>query len=190
MKRSIAVLIIILITVTALAACGNSTVNDGTNGGNEENTTSAQGVNLVIGDDALNFTADNNVEITPNKEAKPIIEALGEPLEYIETASCGFDDMDRTYKYNGFVIDTVTINGVEYIYTVEIINDLISTPEGAYIGMTLAEIKDIYAGKYKMEDGHVVVEFVNGSMRCFIKNDVCTSITYQSTTIPNLEEQK
>lgn len=183
MKRILILLLVLTLALSVLVSC--ATAENSTDNKKEETTTNATGANLVIGDNALSFTA-NNVKITPNLEAKPIIEALGEPLEYSESASCGFEDLDRTYKYNGFVIDTVTIQGKEYIYIVQIINDMISTPEGVTIGMSLNEIKAAYEGKYTIKDGHLTVEFTNGLMTCFIKNGVCTNITYESTTISNL----
>lgn len=183
MKRILILFLILTLTMSVMVSCATPEDNDANN--NEGATTNNSGANLVIGDDALKFVV-NNVDITPNKEAKPVIEALGEPLDYTESASCGFEDKDRTYKYNGFVIDTVTIKGVEYIYVVQITNDMISTPEGASIGMSTKEIQAAYNGKCKLDGGNVTVAFTNGLLTFFIKNDVCTNITYESTTIPNL----
>ena len=186
MKKLFIILIVIL-TASILASCANSASN--ANGGKEETTTANNpGTTLTIGEDALNFTVgENNVKITPNLEAKPVIEALGEPLEYIESPSCGFEGMDKTYKYNGFVIDTVTLSGTEFIYVVQITNDLVTTPEGVYVGMSADDIKAIYKDKFSIVNNNVMVEFTNGIMTCFIKNGVCTNITYESTTIPNLQ---
>ena len=186
MKKLFIILILILTAVT-LVSCAD-TASNGSNSTEETTTAGKTGANLVIGDDALNFTAgESNVEITPNLEAAPIIAALGEPLEYVESPSCGFEGMDKTYKYNGFVIDTITLSGVDYIYIVQITNDLVTTPEGVYIGMTSDEIKTVYEGKYTVKDNNIIVTFTNGMMTCFIKNGVCTNITYESTTIPNLQ---
>ena len=185
MKKTLILLLTITLILSLTVSCANSKDTD--NDKNDGTSTNDSNVNLTIGEDALSFS-QNNIKITPNSEAKPIIEALGEPLEYSESASCGFEDMDKTYKYNGFVIDTVTTGGVEYIYIVQIINDMVSTPEGATIGMSLEEIQTAYNGKYEMRDGHLTVSFTNGLMTCFIKNGVCTNITYESTTIPNLEK--
>ncbi len=185
MKKILILLLTLALVLSVAVSCANKKENE--NNENEGNDQNNSGANLVIGDNALSFSS-NNVKITPNSEAKPVIEALGEPVEYSESASCGFEDLDKTYKYNGFIIDTVTIKGVEYIYIVQIINDMVSTPEGASIGMTLEEIQNAYQGRYEMRDGHVNVPFANGLMTCFIKNGVCTNITYESTTIPNLGE--
>ena len=142
--------------------------------------------NILVGLDAR-FIKVNNVKITPNEKAQPIIEALGTPLEYKEDTSCAFEDKDRTYVYSGFIIQTITLGGVEYIYLVELSSDLVTTDEGAAIGMSIDEIKSIYKGKYKTDDnGHLIVEFENGQLFFFIKNGACTNITYESTTLPNL----
>ena len=186
MKKILILLLTLALILSVMASC--STPEDSGNDKNESEGSNNSGTDVVIGEDALGIT-ENNVKVTPNSEAKTIIAALGEPLEYSESASCGFEDKDRTYKYNGFVIDTVTIKNVEYIYIVQIVNDMVSTPEGVSVGMTLKEIQDAYNGKYEMRDGHVVVKFTNGLMTCFIKNGVCTNITYESTTIPNLQAE-
>ncbi len=179
MKKILVLLLTIIIISSALISCADtSNSSGGSNGGaHEHNVTNA----LVVGEDALTFDT-NGVKITPNAKAASILEALGEPLDYTESQSCAFPGKDRTYKYNGFIIQTIEDEtGEEYIYFIELKSDLVSTPEGAYINMTLKEIQDIYKDKYEMVDGHVVIRFTGGNMRCFIKNGVCKSITYEST---------
>ena len=184
MKKIIVLIISLVLLTSVLTACNTS--GGGTNDNNESNE---NGVNLVIGANALKFV-HNGVSITPNAEAAPIIASLGDPVEYVESPSCGFEGMDKTYKYNGFIIDTVTMKGVEYIYYILLVNDTVETAEGAYINMTPDEVAAIYEGKFKVEGYNVIVAFENGELRFFFKNNVCTSISYSSTTIPNLEEGK
>ncbi len=179
MKRFIALLLVIIVSAAILVSCKEA---DLTPDGDGDNTQNNGGSEIVVGDNAYSFKY-NNIEITPNAEANPIIEALGEPLSYTEDTSCGFEDKDRSYEYNGFIIDTVVYNKIEYIYYIQIKSDVVSTPEGAYVGMTPEEIQAKYTGQYEMVDGHVVVRFNGGILRFFVKNGVCNSITYESTSL-------
>ena len=81
------------------------------------------------------------------------------------------------------------MNNVEYIYIIQIVNDMTETDEGATIGMTSEEIQNIYKGKCKVDQsGHITVEFTNGLVSFFIKNGACNSISYQSTTLDHLQK--
>ena len=184
MKKILIVIISIILIISVLASCNKTQADDTVN-----EKPSNESTDVVVGNNAICLTV-NGVKITPNKEAAPIIEALGEPLEYTETESCGFEGKDKTYKYNGFIIDTITLNNVEYIYIIQIVNDMTETDEGATIGMTSEEIQSIYKGKCKVDQsGHITVEFTNGLVSFFIKNGACNAISYQSTTLDHLQKE-
>lgn len=83
------------------------------------------------------------VPITPGAEAAPILEALGAPKGYTESASCAFEGLDKTYDYGSFCLTTCTVEGKDYICTLWLVDTLISTPEGLHIGTTWAEAEQI-----------------------------------------------
>ncbi len=187
MKKILVLLLAITMILTALVSCSNPQGN-----GNDgpDHTNDGESANITVAADAFKLEY-NGVSISPNAEAKPIIEALGEPVDYAETPSCGFEDKDRTYQYNGFIIDTVVINGVEYVYFIQLTNDTVETAEGVYIGMTTSEITEIYANKCSVNnDGHIEVAFTGGRLSFFMKNGACTSIAYESTSISDLEKSE
>ena len=188
MKKFLILFLSITIILTALVSCSNPQ-GDGDGSGSHDHTPGNETGGITVATDALKLEY-NGVSITPNAEAQPILEALGDPLDYGESPSCFFEDKDRTYQYNGFIIDTCVIDGVEYIYFIELINDSIETPEGAYIGMTPDEIQSVYAGKCSVNsDGHIDVPFTYGHLVFYVKNGVCNGITYESTTISSYQSE-
>ena len=75
-----------------------------------------------------------DVVIEMDEEAAPIIEALGEPLSYFEAASCAFEGLDKIYTYSGFEINTYPGKDKDYISSVILKDDSVTTVEGVAIG--------------------------------------------------------
>lgn len=185
MKKILILLLAITMIMTVLVSCTNPQ-----NDGGKDPSSGDETGSITVGSDSLKLEY-NGVSIAPNAEAKPIIEALGTPVDFAETPSCGFEDKDRTYQYNGFIIDTVVVSGVEYVYFIQLTNDTVETAEGAYIGMSTDEISEIYGSKSSVNSsGHIEVSFSDGRLSFFMKNGVCTSIAYESTSIASLEKSE
>lgn len=187
MKKILILLLTVTMIMTVLVSCTNT--KNVVAGGKDPSNGGETG-SITVGADSLKLEY-NGVSIAPNAEAKPIIEALGTPVDFTETPSCGFEDKDRTYQYNGFIIDTVVVSGVEYVYFIQLTNDTVETAEGAYIGMSTEEISGIYGSKCSVNSsGHIEVSFSGGRLSFFMKNGVCTSIAYESTSIASLEKSE
>lgn len=185
MKKILILLLTVTMIMTVLVSCTNPQ-----NDGGKDPTNGGETGSITVGADSLKLEY-NGVSIAPNAEAKPIIEALGTPVDFAETPSCGFEDKDRTYQYNGFIIDTVVVSGVEYVYFIQLTNDTVETAEGAYIGMSTDEISEIYGSNCSVNSsGHIEVSFSGGRLSFFMKNGVCTSIAYESTSIASLEKSE
>lgn len=86
----------------------------------------------------------NGIQITPDADAAPVIEALGEPKSYTEEPSCAFDGMDKTYYYGSFYLSTYPLDGTDHIYSIWFADDSVATDEGIRIGSTQAQVEDIY----------------------------------------------
>lgn len=109
--------------------------------------------------------------------ADPVIQALGNPQETYEAPSCAFDGMDVIYKYPGYEVLTYAKDGSAVISGVVLRDDTVGTPEGAYIGMTKADVEKIY-GKTAESAGSLQVEKGNCNLLFIFDNDVVTSIQY------------
>ena len=127
--------------------------------------------------DAFVFTY-NGVTIPMNAPADPIIEALGEPVNLFSAPSCAYEGEDKVYTYNSIVVRSYTMDGVDYIASVELKDDTVSTAEGIRIGSTEDDVRAAYgedgtpgtAGiEYTMGDRFISFIFENGQV---------TAITY------------
>ena len=109
----------------------------------------------------------DNYAVKIDADMADVLEALGEPLKYFEAASCAFDGLDKTYTYAGYVILTRPDGKKDYINSIQLTDDSVQTPEGAYIGMTTDAVKGIYgdpteetATLLSYTDGNTTLNFV------------------------------
>ena len=107
-----------------------------------------------------------------------VLSALGEAQSYFEAASCAFDGLDKTYTYSGFQITTRPEGDKDYVNSILLTDDSVSTPEGAYIGASKEEIENIYgAGS---DNGHV-------SSIMLTLDDVTLSLIFEDDKVISIE---
>lgn len=124
-----------------------------------------------------------NIEIEIEAEAKPYIDALGEPKSYYEAPSCAFGDLDKIYTYNGFEINTFSTDGKDYVSTIILNDDSVSTKEGIFIGDSADKVKEIYGTDMQENDNAIVYKKGNMKLCFFIEDDVVESIQYLNTIL-------
>ncbi len=125
MKRKIITIISAVILGISMVACSSETTESGS-------TTSGD---VTINSQVLTMGMDVKDDT---------ISAIGEPIETLTAPSCQFDGEDTLYKYDGLTL-FVYKNGEENtLYIVEIVSDAYQTNEGAKVGMTADEVKEIY----------------------------------------------
>lgn len=128
------------------------------------------------------FTA-NGVTVSMDAEAGPLVEQLGEPASYFEAASCAFEGLDKIYTYSGFELNTYPMGEKDYVSTVVIRDDSVTTAEGITIGSSLEEVQQAYPGESTEEEGMLVYE-KDGMKLCFImQNNEVISIEYRSAVL-------
>jgi hypothetical protein len=115
-----------------------------------------------------------------NVDAAPIIEALGDPAQYFEAASCAFQGLDKIYTYNGFEINTYPNGDKDYISTVYFLDDSVTTDQGIYLGSTLDEVIDAYGEDYTQESGEYTYTLGQTKLAFIIEDETVTSITYSA----------
>jgi hypothetical protein len=113
-----------------------------------------------------------------NKEAAPVVEALGDPLDYFESESCAFKGLDKVYYYSGFELTTYPLDDVDYISTIDFKDDTVSTKEGIFIGSSLDDVKAAYGEDYKEENGFYTYTKGDSTLTFIMENDAVTAITY------------
>ena len=154
--KKIILIFLSVILVFSLASCLQPADNGG-QGGKEPK------------DSKYFFTvaSKDNYAVKIDADMADVLAALGEPLKYFEAASCAFDGLDKTYTYAGYVILTRPDGKKDYVNSIQLTDDSVQTPEGAYIGMTADAVKGIY-GKPTEEtatllsytDGNATLNFV------------------------------
>jgi len=180
--------IMILAALLLLTGCGNKdaattskdtqgaavteSVQDITGGvaqeSEESGTASAEGFSFEV----------DGVTIPMNVDAAPIIEALGEPVEYFEAASCAFQGLDKIYTYNGFEINTYPNGDKDYIASIYFLDDSVATDKGIYLGSTLEEVTAAYGEGYTEESGEYTYTLGDTTLAFIMEDDAVTSITY------------
>lgn len=170
-----------LATVTimiAFSGCGNDEINYI----NEAGSTSTE--TTVLSRKGYLFGISDGVSIGMDDIFdETVMEKLGEPVEYFEAASCAFNGLDKTYTYEHFIVYTYPMDDKDYVYSIVLIDDKVSTSEGAKINMKKSEIEEIYGNDYK-EDGNAIIFEKEGMFLYFMLDaDVVTSVQYNSSVL-------
>ena len=125
----------------------------------------------------------NGVTVSVDADMADVLEGLGEPNDYFEAASCAFEGLDKTYTYGSFVIETYPQGEKDYVSTIILKDDAVSTAENIYIGSSLTDVTNSYGTDYT-EQGSMLVYNKDGMKLCFLmENDTVTSIQYFSTVL-------
>ncbi len=155
--KKLAIFLSILVVAVAAASCGQK---------KEEGIASKitiSGVELALG---AEFAADK-------------AEALGTPQEVVQAPSCHYDGSDSIYTYQGFSLYTYMQEDKAILYSVEITDAGLTTPEGAKTGMTRAEIQQIYGDAYEDAPAGIAYSIRDGMTLTFrLTEDTVSLIEY------------
>ncbi len=178
-------LIAVLVSMLVLTACGgNEGVND------------VDSTNAPVNQEQENENTDTNagaakgyvfaagsVTVGVDMDMAPIAEALGEPASYFEAASCAFEGLDKTYTYGSYQITTYPQGDKDYISSILLKDDLVSTKEGVSLFMTEQDMIDAYGENSTQMNGATVYEKDGMRLVFILENGEITSIEYQSTVL-------
>ena len=179
MKKAKVLLITMLAVGTLLTGCGGGDANSGAN---SSKTSQASDDTVKKPSNGYKFDLKGTT-VAMNAEMAPIVEALGEADNYFESESCAFQGMDKVYTYGSVVITTYPENKIDYVYTIELKDDTVTTQEGLYIGATKDDVIAKYGEATTSTDNALVYE-KDDSKLSFIMDDGTTvsSITYTAIT--------
>ena len=169
--KKIFALILALTMVFALAACGGETA--------PETTAPAANTPGKTDPSSWKYTV-RGVDVLMNAEAAPVLEALGEPVSFTEEASCAFTGLDKTYNYGGFFLQTYPIGEKDYIYSVWLMDDSSTTPEGIYIGATQAEVEAAYGADSFNGSNAYILKGTTSTLTIILTDGVVSSIQYDA----------
>ena len=142
MKRKLFCMAAALALVFSLAACGGGGEQQEPqkpeNGGSQSQQPSAP-----TGGGAYVFQSGGST-VAIDQDMSEVLAALGEAKSYFEAESCAFEGLDKTYTYSGFVITTRPDGDKDFVNSIVLTDDSVTTPEGLYIGSTAADVTAAY----------------------------------------------
>ncbi len=117
-----------------------------------------------------------------NENVAPVLEALGDYENYSETTSCAFKGLDKIYSYGGFDLYTYPQGDQDFVNSVYIVDDSVSTPEGIRIGSSQEEMLAAYGEDYEEEYGVYTYTKDKSTLSFIVTDGVVESIEYVAIT--------
>ncbi len=182
MKKLFPLLVLMLLSLL-LSACGaqaNESEESRAESGSAEQSAASDSGETEPADESGYRIVLRDVEIAVDAEAAPLIAALGDDYSYSEDASCFFENStERYYMYTDFSIVTYTgTDGAEYVYYVKLLDDLVQTPEGLYIGASEAEVDAAYGSAYAQNGAYRYYLRGNTNQQIRLTDGSVTAIIY------------
>ena len=170
--KKIFALVLALMLVLTMAACGGETTPE---------TTAAPVVEGPTQPDANSWKYTvRGVDIVMHAPAASILEALGEPVSYTEEASCAFSGLDKTYYYGGFYLQTYPLGDEDYVFAAWLVDDSSTTPEGIYIGASQAEVEAAYGTEGFNGSNAYILKGTTSNLTIILEDGTVSSIQYDA----------
>ncbi len=161
----------------------NSSQNAGNTASNAGNDNSAQNAGAQEEKFEMKgyiFDA-NGVKLAVDMPMSEALKSLPEANSYFEATSCAFEGLDKTYTYPHFEIVTYPKGEKDYISTIYLFDDILSTPEGIYIGSSKADMESVYGTDYTQNGEEYIYTKDGMELRIILKAGNIISITYASS---------
>ena len=121
------------------------------------------------------------VDVVCDAPAASVLDALGEPKQYFEAKSCAFEGLDKTYTYDHFEITTYPNGDTDMISSVFLLDDMVTTKEGLYVGASKEDMESKYGTDYTVNGDECVYAKDNMKLHIIVTDGVVKSITYASS---------
>ena len=172
--KKIFALILALVMMLTMAACGGDTP-----AGTTEPKAPAANTPAQPDPNSWKYSV-KGVDIMMHAPAAPILEALGEPVSYTESASCAFTGLDKTYYFGGFYLETYPIGEEDFVNSVWLVDDSSTTPEGIYIGASQAEVDAAYGAENFNGTNAYVLTGTTSTLTIILDGGTVSSIQYDA----------
>ena len=120
----------------------------------------------------------NGVTIRMGAPVIPVVQALGEPIDRFEAPSCAFDGIDRIYFYRGFELFTYPAGDEDFVLSVSLTDDSVTTTAGVYLGMTYEDMTAAHGDNYTQNLGQYTYTEGDSSLSFIIEDGGITAIIY------------
>ena len=164
--------------VFCFVACQNLD-NGGSNAGAGNTQSTGGGSNN--NNSANVFVVYKNVKIQLGAKADPIIASLGEPQSKTEIGDCGGLGAQVRYIYPSieiYVLQSKTEGNI--IDQITFRDDLMTTPEGVYIGMTADEAMSLIGEPTKETDTAISYVYGKYTLKLSVEGGRISAINYET----------
>ena len=178
MNKKLLALALALGLTLSLTACGGDSGNDAQTGGEPpapQNSTQAGSETTA---DTFVFTTADGKEVAVNEDMADVLADLGDAQSYFEAESCAFEGLDKTYTYPGFVITTRPDGDKDYVNSIRLTDDSVSTQEGVYIGSSEQDVTTAYGEDGGTTEGMLSYTAGDVTLNFILDDGVVTSIEY------------
>jgi len=132
------------------------------------------------------FFVVGGVEVIMGQPALPIIDRLGEYQNSFCAQSCAFDGIDWSWFYSGFEVHAFPVDGVDFILSVILKDDVNGTNESVFLGMTYDDMVAAYGNGYEQSLDQFLYRLGCTSLAFIIIDDSIELITYRYEDAPGL----
>ena len=171
-----------LTSAVSLAGCGSN----GSSSSKDASSSSAAASSKVeesssaaaISAEDVKFTY-NGATVELNTEIDAMVVALGEPISVTSQMSCHGEGEDKTYTYDGFVVNSYPRDGKDYVMEIVVSNAGIPTSKGIEVGSSASDVVAAYGSGYKEVGVYYAYDAGNKmSLQFYIENDAVKEIDY------------
>lgn len=181
MKRALSLILAIMMVmslVAVLAGCGSEKTDSDKKEEKKEAATESQSTGGTLSEDDLIFSV-NGVSIELNGDADAAVAALGEPIDSSSQLSCHGEGDDKTYTYDGFVLNTYPLDGKDRVLEIVVNTAGITTINGVQVGDPVSKVTETYGNEFKQVGQYYAYEGSGGkSLQFLIKDDKVQEISY------------
>lgn len=178
MKRSLISLALALGLALSLTACGGGSAPAGGEASPGGESPAAQGGAAPQAAGAYVFTTGDGVTVCVDEDMAQVLSDLGEAQSYFEAESCAFEGLDKTYTYPGFVITTRPDGENDYVNSIRLTDDSVTTAEGVYIGSSEDDVKAAYGEDGGADQGMLSYTAGGVSLNFILEEGTVISIEY------------
>lgn len=135
-----------------------------------ENNTDAEFIydDLVFEYNGQTINLDENINDVKAK--------IGEPLDMVSAPSCYYDGDDKTFIYDGFSINTYPDGDNDYVVSIELNTDAVSTIKGAKVGMSIDDAIALYGNNYTQNGSNYQYQIDDKYMYFYVENGTVSII--------------
>lgn len=182
MKRALSLLLVVMMTLSLaaeLVGCGSDKAENDKKEEKKDTTSESQSADTgALTAEDLVFSY-NGVTVELNGDADAAVAQLGEAKDVSSQLSCHGEGDDKTYTYDGFVLNTYPLDGKDRVLEIVVNAPGIATSKGIEVGAAVADVTAAYGSDYKQVGMYYAYEGGDGkSLQFFVQDDKVQEISY------------